>query len=97
MTLALVVLGGAIGAPLRYPTDLLVQSRHDSVYPWGTFTVNVVGSPAERRIWFAALPNSGHCVRATGAPTWQHRVSAGGLAGRKKTGRRYRDRFADRH
>lgn len=44
MTVALVLLGGAIGAPLRYLTDLLVQSRHDSVFPWGTFLVNVTGS-----------------------------------------------------
>ncbi|MEU8965137.1 fluoride efflux transporter CrcB [Streptomyces sp. NPDC048491] len=38
-----VVLGAAIGAPLRFLTDLTVQKRHDSVFPWGTFTVNVVG------------------------------------------------------
>jgi CrcB protein len=39
----LVVVGGMIGAPLRYLTDRAVQSRHDSVFPWGTFTVNVTG------------------------------------------------------
>jgi CrcB protein len=44
MTVLLVLVGGAVGAPLRYLTDLAVQSRHDSVLPWGTFTVNVVGS-----------------------------------------------------
>jgi CrcB protein len=44
MTVAMVLIGGAIGAPLRYVTDLLVQSLHDSVFPWGTFLVNVVGS-----------------------------------------------------
>jgi fluoride exporter len=44
VTLLLVVVGGALGAPLRYLTDLLVQSRHDSVFPWGTLTVNAVGS-----------------------------------------------------
>ncbi|MFE4859991.1 fluoride efflux transporter CrcB [Streptomyces sp. NPDC056670] len=38
-----VVLGAAIGAPLRFLTDLTVQKRHDSVFPWGTFTVNVAG------------------------------------------------------
>src|SRR3954454_25177571 len=32
-----------VGAPLRYLTDRAVQSRHDSVFPWGTFTVNVTG------------------------------------------------------
>lgn len=44
MTLLLVLLGGAVGAPLRYLTDLFIQSRHDSLFPWGTLTVNVVGS-----------------------------------------------------
>jgi CrcB protein len=40
----LVILGAVIGAPLRYLTDRAVQARHDTVFPWGTFTVNVVGS-----------------------------------------------------
>ncbi|MFD5068993.1 fluoride efflux transporter CrcB [Streptomyces sp. NPDC058369] len=40
----LVAIGGAVGAPLRYLTDRAVQARHDTVFPWGTFTVNVVGS-----------------------------------------------------
>lgn len=44
MTVLLVALGAAVGAPLRYFTDRTVQARHDSVFPWGTLTVNVVGS-----------------------------------------------------
>lgn len=43
MTLALVFLGGMIGAPLRYLADRAVQARHDSLFPWGTFGVNVAG------------------------------------------------------
>lgn len=43
MTVLLVVCGAALGAPLRYLTDRAVQTRHDSVFPWGTFTVNVIG------------------------------------------------------
>ncbi|WP_441250947.1 fluoride efflux transporter CrcB [Kitasatospora sp. McL0602] len=39
----LVAAGAAVGAPLRYLTDRAVQARHDTVFPWGTFTVNVVG------------------------------------------------------
>jgi CrcB protein len=39
----LVVTGAMVGAPLRYLTDRAVQSRHDSVFPWGTFAVNVTG------------------------------------------------------
>lgn len=44
MSVLLVILGAAVGAPLRYLTDRAVQARHDTVFPWGTFTVNVVGS-----------------------------------------------------
>jgi CrcB protein len=39
----LVVAGAVGGAPMRYLTDRAVQSRHDSVFPWGTFVVNVTG------------------------------------------------------
>jgi CrcB protein len=44
VTILLVALGAAVGAPLRYFTDRTVQARHNSVFPWGTLTVNVVGS-----------------------------------------------------
>ena len=44
MTWLWVALGAAVGAPGRYLTDRWVQSRHDSVFPWGTLTVNVVAS-----------------------------------------------------
>lgn len=44
MSVLLVILGAAVGAPLRYLTDRAVQARHDTAFPWGTFTVNVVGS-----------------------------------------------------
>ncbi|MFJ1994568.1 fluoride efflux transporter CrcB [Streptomyces asiaticus] len=43
MNWLLVITGGMVGAPLRYLTDRAVQTRHDSVFPWGTFLVNVVG------------------------------------------------------
>ncbi|MEU6192616.1 fluoride efflux transporter CrcB [Streptomyces sp. NPDC047061] len=43
MNWLLVVLGAVVGAPLRYLTDRAVQARHDSVFPWGTFVVNVTG------------------------------------------------------
>lgn len=43
MTWLLVVGGGMVGASARYLTDRAIQRRHDSVFPWGTFTVNVVG------------------------------------------------------
>lgn len=44
MTVLLVALGAALGAPLRYLTDRAVQGRHDTVFPWGTLTVNISGS-----------------------------------------------------
>ncbi|AXK34141.1 fluoride efflux transporter CrcB [Streptomyces armeniacus] len=43
MNWLLVLLGGAVGAPLRYLTDRAVQRRHATVFPWGTFAVNVAG------------------------------------------------------
>lgn len=43
MTILLVFLGGTIGAPARYLIDRWVQRRHESVFPWGTLTVNVIG------------------------------------------------------
>ena len=81
MTLALVVLGGAVGAPLRYLTDLFVQARHDSVFPWGTFVVNVVGSlllgalaagSAEAGLpdWVLTLAGTGFCGALTTFSTW---------------------------
>lgn len=76
MTVAMVLLGGALGAPLRYLTDLFVQSRHDSVFPWGTFTVNVAGSlvlgvtaalAVELSLpgWVLALVGAGFCGALT--------------------------------
>ncbi|KUF13594.1 fluoride efflux transporter CrcB [Streptomyces silvensis] len=44
MTWLLVVAGAMIGAPLRHLTDRTVRARHDTLFPWGTFAVNVVGS-----------------------------------------------------
>ncbi len=44
MNLVLVMIGAAVGAPLRYLTDRAVQRRHDTIFPWGTFSVNVIGS-----------------------------------------------------
>jgi len=40
----LVMLGAGVGAPSRWLLDGYIQARHDSVVPWGTFTINVIGS-----------------------------------------------------
>jgi CrcB protein len=42
--LLLVAVGGVLGAPLRYYVDRAIQARHDTLFPWGTLTVNVTGS-----------------------------------------------------
>lgn len=44
MTLLLVVVGACIGAPVRYLTDRSIQSRHETVFPWGTLSVNMIAS-----------------------------------------------------
>ncbi|GAA2122472.1 fluoride efflux transporter CrcB [Kitasatospora saccharophila] len=43
MNWLLVVVGAAVGAPLRYLTDRTVHSRVGFGFPWGTLTVNVSG------------------------------------------------------
>lgn len=72
MTALWVVLGASVGAPLRYLTDRAVQSRHDSVFPWGTLLVNVAGSlllgflvalPANSSV--AAVLGTGFCGALT--------------------------------
>lgn len=73
MTVVMVLVGGAIGAPLRYLTDLFVQSRHDSVFPWGTFTVNVVGS--------LVLGVAAAATSELAAPTWVLTLVGTGLCG----------------
>jgi CrcB protein len=67
-----VVLGASIGAPSRYFLDLTIQSRRPSPMPWGTMTVNVVGSlilglvasvvaHTSSPAWLIALVGTGFC------------------------------------
>jgi CrcB protein len=44
MTVLLVLIGGAFGAPARYLTDLYVREWTGTDFPWGTMAVNAVGS-----------------------------------------------------
>ncbi len=68
----LVLLGGAVGAPLRYVTDLVVSSLHDTVFPWGTWVVNVAGS--------LVLGTVAGLVTA-GAPSWLGTLAGTGICG----------------
>ncbi len=43
MNWLLVVVGAMVGAPLRYLIGRAVEARNDTLFPWGTFTVNVAG------------------------------------------------------
>lgn len=40
----LVCLGAGVGAPGRYLLDRAIQSRHTTLVPWGTLTINLSGS-----------------------------------------------------
>jgi fluoride exporter len=73
MTVLLVLLGGALGAPVRYVVDLMVQSRHDSVLPWGTFLVNAAGS--------LVLGATAGGVAAAGGPDWVLTLAGTGFCG----------------
>src|SRR3954470_1880555 len=71
MTLLLVILGGAVGAPVRYLTDLAMQRLHGTAFPWGTWTVNVAGSFVLGMVassgpdWVVALAGTGFCGALT--------------------------------
>jgi CrcB protein len=72
MTVLLVLLGGAVGAPARYLTDLAVQRLHSTVFPWGTWTVNLLGSlvlgvvaGASAPGWLLSLVGTGLCGALT--------------------------------
>jgi CrcB protein len=62
----MVVVGAAIGAPLRYLTDRAVQARHDSVFPWGTFVVNAAGSLVLGAVAGASVSSGSYALLGTG-------------------------------
>jgi CrcB protein len=73
VTVLLVLLGGAVGAPVRYLSDLAVQRRHGGPFPWGTLTVNVVGS--------LVLGVTAGAVSAGGGPAWVLTLVGTGFCG----------------
>jgi fluoride exporter len=52
MNTALLMLGAAIGAPLRFVIDQYLRKFSNA--PWGTFTVNVLGSFVLGLTWGAS-------------------------------------------
>ncbi len=75
MTLLLILIGGAVGAPLRYVTDQVIAARLDPVFPWGTLTVNVAGSLLLGLVTGAAVA----------LPGWAYPLLGTGLAGALST------------
>lgn len=68
MTVLLVALGAALGAPLRYLTDRAVQTRHDTFFPWGTLAVNGAAS-----LLFGVLAGAAGAV----SPAWDALLATG--------------------
>jgi fluoride exporter len=44
VSVLLVALGAAVGAPLRFLTDRAMRARFGEAFPWGTLIVNLAGS-----------------------------------------------------
>ncbi len=73
MTVVYVIVGGMVGAPTRYLLDLLVQSQHRTRMPWGTLTVNALGS--------LILGVAAGVVLTRGGPPWLLVVLGTGFCG----------------
>ncbi|WP_305785817.1 fluoride efflux transporter CrcB [Symbioplanes lichenis] len=70
MTVLLVALGAAVGAPLRWWADRCIPKRDG--FPWGTLTVNVAGSLILGVVlvlplapWLVSLLGTGFCGALT--------------------------------
>ncbi len=83
MTVLMIALGAMVGAPARYLTDRAVQSRHQTVFPWGTLSVNIVasmilgvlvGAAAQVSPAISALIGTGFCGALSTYSTFSYEV-----------------------
>lgn len=66
MTWLLVALGATVGAPARFVVDVVVGRWTGGHWPWGTLTVNVVGSAALGFVTGAGLGERAWALLAVG-------------------------------
>lgn len=66
MTYLLVLIGGAVGAPIRFLLGQLLTRLLGTGYPWGTLTANALGSAILGAIVGANLDNPLHDLLGTG-------------------------------
>jgi CrcB protein len=70
VNLLLVLLGAAVGAPVRYLADRAVMHRVQSlavgIFPWGTLAVNLAGSFLLGMLFAATSPADGQARLALG-------------------------------
>ncbi|MGH8891223.1 MAG: fluoride efflux transporter CrcB [Acidothermaceae bacterium] len=87
-----VALVAGVGAVCRYVTDQMISHRRDSVFPLGTFTINVVGSFVlgittglathhGLSVTAATIIGSGFCAGFTTFSTWMWETIALAEAG----------------
>jgi fluoride exporter len=70
----LVGLGGSLGSMLRYVSAKSIDAKINSIFPYGTFTVNIVGSFIIGIVYALVL-------RKTGSDNWGVFLGAGFCGG----------------